>query len=218
MELYSAIIGFIGVAIGAVITGMFQWFTTKALSKQSSDQFKTQMEQTYKEFSVRIEQIQAEQKRVAIEKATEKFHAENDRFYLNLKREIQFYDWLINELHYLNNATHPNNMDRRKELSVYPLIDTRFCNTISDIELPQNIAKLLGALRYNIDVYNVAVESRLSAEVIEDALKRIYVLITPINNERFENYSNALNALRKYEIKCGQETLEKLSCNSNDSE
>lgn len=218
MELYSAIIGFIGVAIGAVITGMFQWFTTKALSKQSFDQFKTQMEQTYKEFSVRIEQIQAEQKRVAIEKATEKFHAENDRFYLNLKREIQFYDWLINELHYLNNATHPNNMDRRKELSVYPLIDTRFCNTISDIELPQNIAKLLGALRYNIDVYNVAVESRLSAEVIEDALKRIYVLITPINNERFENYSNALNALRKYEIKCGQETLEKLSCNSNDSE
>lgn len=71
---------------------------------------------------------------------------------------------------------------------------------IGDVSLHQDIAKLLGALRAKISLYNIALEQGANSDVLEEALKRVYDLIDPINTERFENYSNAQTNLRKHEI------------------
>lgn len=91
------------------------------------------------------------------EKASKEFQAENNRFYADRVREMQFYDRLLNELHYLNNISHPNQKEERMKTGIYPIIPNRLYGIVDDIGLPQDIAKLIGALRVKIDIYNAAV-------------------------------------------------------------
>ena len=103
IEIEVALVGLIGAFIGALIPAIIQFITTRQTIKTSNEQFKSQLDLNYKEHQRKINQIQEEQKRVAYEKASKEFQAENNRFYDSLYRGIQFYDRLLNELHYLNN-------------------------------------------------------------------------------------------------------------------
>lgn len=71
---------------------------------------------------------------------------------------------------------------------------------IGDVSLHQDIARLLGALRARISLYNIALARGAEYDVLEEALIRVYSLIGPINTERFNNCSNAQAVLRKHEI------------------
>lgn len=209
-EFEVAIVGLIGVFIGALIPSIIQLITTRQMNKISDEQFKSEMKLNYKEYLSKIEQIQKEQKRIAHEKASKEFEAESSRFYTDRIREMQFYDRLVNELHYLNNISHPNQKEERIETGVYPIIPNRLYDMIDDIGLPGNIAMLIGALRGKIDTYNAAVNNSVSSEVLEQLLGRIYGLIKPINEERFENYSKVQAQVRDHEIRSGRMQLKGL--------
>lgn len=71
----------------------------------------------------------------------------------------------------------------------------------------QNIAKLLGALRANISLYNSALEQGAGSDVLEEASNKIYNLIDPINTERFENYTNVQTSLRNFEIRTAERII-----------
>lgn len=157
------------------------------------------MEQSQKENSERIEQFLEEQRKANLEKANEKLQAETKRFYNNLIEEMLFYERLLNELHYLNNIANPKWREFRVN-GAYPYIDDNVKDIIGSVSLHQDIAKLLGALRANISLYNSALERGADSEILEEALERVYNLIDPINTEGFENYSNAQANLRKHEI------------------
>lgn len=101
VEFEVAIVGLIGAFIGALIPSIIQLITTHQMNKISDEQFKSQMELNYKDYLSKIEKIQEEQKRIAHEKASKEFEAESGRFYADRIREMQFYDRLLNELHYL---------------------------------------------------------------------------------------------------------------------
>lgn len=210
IEIEVAIVGLIGAFIGALIPSIIQIITTRQTNRISNEQFKAQMDLNYKEYSRRIDEIRAEQKRVAYEKASKEFQAENNRFYADKIREIQFYDRLLNELNYLNNISHPKQKEERMEIGVYPAIPNRVYNMVDDVELPGNIAKLIGALRAKIDNYNAAVIKGVSADTLEELLSKIYSLIGPINDERFESFSNAQTLIRDHEIAAGREQLKSL--------
>lgn len=210
IDIEVALVGLIGAFIGAIIPAIIQFITTRQTIKTSNEQFKSQLDLNYKEHQRKIDQIQEEQKRVAYEKATKEFQAENNRFYAARIREMQFYERLSNELHYLNNVSHPAQKEERVEVGVYPIIPNRLYGMVDDIGLPGNIAKLIGSLRGKIDTYNAAVIKGVSAEVLEELLGKIYSLIIPINEVRFQNYSNVSTMISKHEISAGEKQLKSL--------
>lgn len=192
-SIISAFIGFGSAVIVAILAGIFQLRIAKKNREiqekqleESRKQFFAQTEQSQKENNKRIEQFLEEQRKANLEKANEKLQAETKRFYNNLIEEMLFYDRLLNELHYLNNIANPKWREFRVN-GAYPYIDDNVKDIIGSVSLHQDIAKLLGALRANISLYN-------------SALERVYNLIDPINTEGFENYSNAQANLRKHEI------------------
>lgn len=205
-SIISALIGFGSAVIVAILAGIFQLRIAKKNREiqekqleESRKQFFAQMEQSQKENSERIEQFLEEQRKANLEKANEKLQAETKRFYNNLIEEMLFYDRLLNELHYLNNIANPKWREFRVN-GAYPYIDDNVKDIIGSVSLHQDIAKLLGALRANISLYNSALERGADSEILEEALERVYNLIDTINTEGFENYSNAQANLRKHEI------------------
>lgn len=202
----SAFIGFGSAVIVAILTGLFQLKIAKKNREiqekqleESRKQFFIQMEQSQKEHNRKVEQLLEEQRKTNLKMANDKLQAETNRFYEELMKEMAFYDRLLNELHYLNNIANPKQKESRIK-GAYPHIDNNIKDLIGDVSLHQDIAKLLGALRAKISLYNIALEQGADSDVLEEALQRIYNLIEPINTERFENYSNAQAALRKHEI------------------
>ena len=205
-SIISAFIGFGSAVIVAILAGIVQLRIAKKNREiqekqleESRKQFFVQMEQSQKENSERIEQFLEEQRKANLEKANEKLQAETKRFYNNLIEEMLFYERLLNELHYLNNIANPKWREFRVN-GAYPYIDDNVKDIIGSVSLHQDIAKLLGALRANISLYNSALERGADSEILEEALERVYNLIDPINTEGFENYSNAQANLRKHEI------------------
>lgn len=205
-SIISAFIGFGSAVIVAILAGIFQLRIAKKNREiqekqleESRKQFFAQTEQSQKENNKRIEQFLEEQRKANLEKANEKLQAETKRFYNNLIEEMLFYDRLLNELHYLNNIANPKWREFRVN-GAYPYIDDNVKDINGSVSLHQDIAKLLGALRANISLYNSALERGADSEILEEALERVYNLIDPINTEGFENYSNAQANLRKHEI------------------
>ena len=205
-SIISAFIGFGSAVIVAILAGIVQLRIAKKNREiqekqleESRKQFFAQMEQSQKENSERIEQFLEEQRKANLEKANEKLQAETKRFYNNLIEEMLFYERLLNELHYLNNIANPKWREFRVN-GAYPYIDDNVKDIIGSVSLHQDIAKLLGALRANISLYNSALERGADSEILEEALERVYNLIDPINTEGFDNYANAQANLRKHEI------------------
>lgn len=194
----SAAIGCIGAIIGALVAGIVQIYTTRKTIQNSQ-----------KEFSEKIDQMREEQRKEAVSNAVKHFNAENERFYEGIRQKILFYDQLYNELHYLNNITHPNNQERRMSIG-YPHIDSKISEIVGGVSLPQDISALLGALRSNLAMYETALSSGVSPEILEEEINKIHRLIDPINNECFENYANAQTSLREYERRQGNETLKNM--------
>lgn len=191
----SALIGFGSAVIVAILAGIFQLSIARKNRKIEEKQF----EQSRKEYAEKIEKLHKEERKANIEKANDKLQAQTNRFYNDLIKEMQLYERLVNELHYLNNIANP----KRKEFRVkgaYPYIDNNVKDIIGDVSLHQNIARLLGALRANISLYNAALEQGADSEVLEEALKNVFGLIDPINAEGFENYTKAQKSLREHEI------------------
>jgi len=210
----SAFIGFGSAVIVAIIAGIFQLRIAKKNREiqekqleESRKQFFVQIEQSQKEYDEKIEQLREEQRKANLEKANDKLKAETNRFYEELIKEMVFYDSLLNELHYLNNIANPKDKEFRIK-GAYPHIDNNIKDLVGDVSLHQDIAKLLGALRAKISLYNVALEQGADSNVLEEALKRVYDLIDPINTERFENYTNAQTSLRKFEINTAKQIIQ----------
>lgn len=210
----SAFIGFGSAVIVAILAGVFQLRIAKRNREiqekqleQSREEFIVRMEQSQKEYAEKIEQLREEQKKANLEKANVKLQAETNRFYEELMKEIVFYDRLLTELHYLNNIANPKEKEFRIK-GAYPHIDNNIKDLIGDVSLHQDIAKLLGALRAKISLYNIALEQGANSDVLEEALKRVYDLIDPINTERFENYANAQASLRKYETDTAKQIMQ----------
>lgn len=209
----SAFIGFVSAVIVAIIAGIFQLRIAKKNREiqekqleESRNQFFMQMEKSQKEYAEKIEQLREEQRKANLEKANDKLQAETNRFYEELIKEMMFYDSLLNELHYLNNIANPKDKEFRIKRA-YPHIDNNIKDLVGDVSLHQNIAKLLGALRANISLYNSALEQGTGSDVLEEALNKIYNLIDPINTERFENYTNAQTSLRNFEIRTAERII-----------
>jgi hypothetical protein len=213
-NIISALIGFGSAIIVAIIAGIFQLRIAKRNREiqekqieQSREEFIARMEQSQKEYAEKIEKLREDQKKSNLEKVNDKLQAETNRFYEELMKEIVFYDRLLNELHYLNNIANPKDKEFRIK-GAYPHIDNNIKDLVGDVSLHQDIAKLLGALRAKISLYNVALEQGADTNVLEEALKRVYDLIDPINTERFENYANAQTNLRNFEIKTAKQIIQ----------
>lgn len=213
-SIISAFIGFGSAVIVAILAGVFQLRIAKRNREiqekqleQSREEFIVRMEQSQKEYAEKIEQLRDEQKKANLEKANVKLQAETNRFYEELMKEIVFYDRLLNELHSLNNIANPKEKEFRIK-GAYPHIDNNIKDLIGDVSLHQNIAKLLGALRAKISLYNIALEQGANPDVLEETLKRVYDLIGPINTEMFENYANDQTLLRKHEIDIAKRIIE----------
>ena len=213
----SAFIGFGSAVIVAIIAGIFQLRIAKKNREiqekqieESRKQFFIQMEQSQKEYAEKIEQIREEQRKANLEKANDKLQAQTNRFYEELIKEMVFYDSLLNELHYLNNIANPKGKEFRIK-GAYPHIDNNIKDLVGNVSLHQDIAKLLGALRAKITLYNVALEQGADSNVLEESLKRVYDLIDPINTERFENYANAQTSLRKFEVGTAKQIIQENS-------
>lgn len=210
----SAFIGFGSAVIVAILAGIFQLRIAKRNREvqekqleQSRLEFILRMEQSQKEYAEKIEQLREEQRKANLEKANDKLQAETNRFYEDLMKEMVFYDRLLNELHYLNNIANPKDKEFRIK-GAYPYIDNNIKDLIEDVSLHQDIAKLLRALRAKISLYNIALEQGADSDVLEEALKRVFDLIDPINTERFENYANAQTSLRKFEIDTAKQIVQ----------
>lgn len=213
----SAFIGFGSAVIVAIIAGIFQLRIAKKNREiqekqleESRKHFFVQMEQSQKEYAEKIEQLREEQRKANLEKANDKLQAQTNRFYEELIKEMVFYDSLLNELHYLNNITNPKGKEFRIK-GAYPHIDNNIKDLVGDVSLHQDIAKLLGALRAKITLYNVALEQGADSNVLEEALKRVYDLIDPINTERLKNYANAQTSLRKSEVDTAKQIIQENS-------
>lgn len=213
-SIISAFIGFGSAVIVAILAGVFQLRIAKRNREiqekqleQSREEFIVRMEQSQKEYAEKIEQLRDEKKKANLEKANVKLQAETNRFYEELMKEIVFYDRLLNELHSLNNIANPKEKEFRIK-GAYPHIDNNIKDLIGDVSLHQNIAKLLGALRAKISLYNIALEQGANPDVLEETLKRVYDLIGPINTEMFENYANDQTLLRKHEIDIAKRIIE----------
>ena len=198
----------------AIIAGIFQLKIAKRNREiqekqleESRKQFLAQMEQSQKEYVEKIGQLREEQRKANLEKANDKLQAEKNRFYEELIKEMVFYDRLLNELHYLNNIARPNGKEFHIK-GAYPHIDNNIKDLVGDVSLHQDIAKLLGALRAQIFLYNVALVHGAYSDVLEEALKRVYDLIDPINTQRFENHANAQTGLRKFEIDTAKQIIQ----------
>lgn len=205
-NIISAFIGFGSAVIVAILAGIFQLRIAKKNREiqekqleESRKQFFIQMEQSQKEHNKKVEQLLEEQRKANLKQANDKLQAETNRFYNGFIEEISVYDRLLNELHYLNNIVNPKWKEFRVK-GAFPYIENNVKDIIGSVSLHQDMAKLLGALRANISLYNSALEQDADSEILEEAMARIYGLIDPINTERFENYSNAQAALRKHEI------------------
>ena len=201
-NIISAFIGLGSAIIVAIITGIFQVIIERKNRKIAEKQF----EQSRNEYAAKIEQLYQEQRKQNIAQANEQFHAESNRFYQDLIRELQFYDALVNELHYLNKIVAPKSREFCSK-GAYPYIDNNIKDLVRDTPLHQDIASLLGALRANISLYNAALEQGANSVILEEGLQRIYNLLDPIDTERFTNYANAQNLLRKYEKETGKKIL-----------
>ena len=160
----SAFIGFGSAVIVAILTGLFQLKIAKKNREiqekqleESRKQFFIQMEQSQKEHNRKVEQLLEEQRKTNLKMANDKLQAETNRFYEELMKEMAFYDRLLNELHYLNNIANPKQKESRIK-GAYPHIDNNIKDLIGDVSLHQDIAKLLGALRAKISLYNIALE------------------------------------------------------------
>lgn len=204
-NIISAIIGFGSALIVAILTGIFQIKIAKRNGEiqekqleESRKQFLAQIEQAQKENDRKIAQLQEEQRNANIERAKDKLQLETKRFYDEILKEMAFYERMVNELHYLSNIANPKYKELRF-ITAYPHIDNNIKELIGDVSLHQNIAPLLGALRANISLYNVALDQGAASDVLEKALKKVYDLIAPINEEGFKNYTNAQKSLSKYE-------------------
>ena len=196
-ELWTALIGFLGAIFGSLISGLIEIYVTRKTLQNAKD-----------EFNANIMQMREQERKEAEEKAEQFFNNENNKFYDMLVEEMLAYDRLRNELHYLNNLTHPN---RRKDMSaieIYPRIDNVISQIVGNVQLPGDIAALLGALRSNISYYNAALDKNLSSEIMEKLLNNIYKVIGPINDEIFTSYANAQSAIRKHDIERGKKELE----------
>ena len=185
----SAFIGFGSAVIVAILAGLFQLKIAKKNRgiqekqlEESRKQFFIQMEQSQKEHNRKVEQLLEEQRKTNLKMANDKLQAETNRFYEELMKEMAFYDRLLNELHYLNNIANPKQKESRIK-GAYPHIDNNIKDLIGDVSLHQDIAKLLGALRAKISLYNIALEQGADSDVLEEALQRIYNLIEPINTD-----------------------------------
>lgn len=203
-NIVSAFIGLGSAIIVAILTGIFQLI----IARKDREITKKQFEQSQREYSEKVKQLYEEQKNANIAKANDKLQAETNRFYNDLLTEMHFYDCLLNELHYLNNITHPNNKELRVN-GAYPYIDVNVNDIVGSIALRQNIAKLLGALRANISLYNAALEAGTDSAILEDNLNKIHNLIDPINTERFENYAIVQSSLRQIEIRMAERIIDK---------
>lgn len=198
----GALIGFGSAVIVAILAGIFQL----RIAKRNREIQEKQLKESRSQFRAQLDQILEEQRKAILEKADEKFQAETKRFYDNVNEELLLYSRLLNEIHYLNNITTPKWKEFRVE-GAYPYIDNNVKDIVGSVELPQNIAKLLGALRAKISLYNSALERGADPKTLEKALERVHDLIAPINNEMFENYSSALTKLRKHEMDIGRRIL-----------
>ena len=214
-EYVIAIIGVLGAIVGALIAGLFQTIITRKNIQSAEDQFEKQLQQNQIEFYAKIEQLRKEQHDTMVGKARSHFNAERDRFYKALLADVSFYTYLGNEITYLNNFTSPKHKDLRMKAHAYPRIEVSFFDRMCEIDLPDHIRALLGALRTHIEYYNTSIMENTPSDILEELLSVINQLLSPISNEHFSNLMNALSGLRKYEQKLGSEELDSIRRTDN---
>ena len=203
----SAFIGFASAFIVAIITCIVQLYIARKNSLHSEKQLERQFKESRRQYDKKIEHLLDEQKKEKLEKANDKFQAENNRFYNGLIDEIQCYKRLLNELHYINNIT-SFMVKEFQSKGVHSFIDNNIETIVGGVSLPADVAKLLGSLRVNIDLYNAALNRGADSDVLEELLKRVHSLIGYINEESFNNYANAQASLKRHEIRMAERVLE----------
>ena len=209
-ELWIALIGFSGVIFGSLISGLIEIYIARKMLQNAKNEFYESIMRAREQERKASEEKAAQERKEAVKKAELLFHNENNKFYDMLVEEMIVYDRLRNELHYLNNLTHPNRRKAMPADEIYPRIEDVICQIIGNVQLPQDIASLLGALRSNISYYNAALDINLNPEIMEELLSNIFKVLGPINDEMFTNYANVQAAIRKHDIERGENELEKM--------
>ena len=174
MEWLAAVLGLVGAVVGSVITGIVEFII---------------MEKTLENDTLKL--------RLELK---EKFHKianpDSDDACDGWREELEVYKQLLNELYYLNIIANPKK--NYKENGKFPYIENNIAKIVGGCELPQDIAKLLGELRCNIDIYNSLLKCNTDISNFEMAINKIYNLINPIREEQFKNYMTAKDAIRNY--------------------
>lgn len=210
-QYYIALIGFAGLIVAEIVSGIIQIRNTNRTIKIAQNQFNVQMEQNKDKYLSQLKRMRDEQKQIVVDTALEYFNGQSNRYYSELDKRIHFYEKLSNELFYINSISHPNNSQIRIELYAYPVIANNIGEIVNDNPLSIDVAYLLGALRCNIDLYNATLKNGASPESLEEAMARIYNLIEPINQICYENYLSDQSNKRKNEVEKGKDILKNIS-------
>lgn len=209
-QYYIALIGFAGLIVAEIVSGIIQIRNTNRTIKTAHNQFNVQMEQNKDKYLSQLKRMRDEQKQIVVDTALEHFNGQSNRYYSELDKRIHFYEKLSNELFYINSISHPNNSQIRIELYAYPVIANNIGEIVNDNPLSIDVAYLLGALRCNIDLYNAILKNGASPESLEEAMARIYNLIEPINQICYENCLSDQSIKRKNEVEKGEDILKNI--------
>ena len=209
-QYYIALIGFAGLIVAEIVSGIIQIRNTNRTIKIAQNQFNVQMEQNKDKYLSQLKRMRDEQKQIVVDTALEYFNGQSNRYYSELDKRIHFYEKLSNELFYINSITHPNNSQIRIELYAYPVIANNIGEIVNDNPLSIDVAYLLGALRCNIDLYNAILKNGASPESLEEAMARIYNLTEPINQICYENCLSDQSIKRKNEVEKGEDILKNI--------
>ena len=183
-DIIVAGIGFVGVMVGALLSGIFTVYSAR------------------KSFAATIKQLNQEiskQKREVERSAIDKANLERERYYTNWLQESQCYTLLGNEIAYLTQVSTPKWRDERRNIGVYTPITNSIESIVHGVELAPDLANLVGSLRCHIDWYNTALEKNESPDIVERLLSKINTCCRETHSELFVHIGECQQALRGYE-------------------
>ncbi len=174
MEWLAAVLGLVGAVVGSVITGIVEFIIMKKTLENDKLKLRLELKEKFNKIA----------------------NPDSDDACDGWREELEVYKQLLNELYYLNIIANPKK--NYKENGKFPYIENNIAKIVGGCELPQDIAKLLGELRCNIDIYNSLLKCNTDISNFEMAINKIYNLINPIREEQFKNYMTAKDAIRNY--------------------
>lgn len=205
-ELIRVLIGVGGAIAGALVTGIIEFIIFVKTLKENKAKYNLDIKESHLRFDKEIELMRKEQKYALTKTFNELANPDSKWDNEYLKRERVICGQILNELHYLGSIT--NSKRDYIGMNQFPRIVNRI--NVSDAELHQQFASLIGVLRADIDIYNSLRENNSDAVHLDLYIKKINKTVMQLGEVEFETYRIVLNALRENSRNQAQCVIEKL--------